>query len=126
MKYNYSLQVRYLPRQYTQLTIKKQDKSLLLVILTQELLVSPRNSNYQKFYPTTFPSLLDPKVGQPSGWVSKDGMWAAVPSDGRKFAIIHNGIVEHFAKNFEYAMIYIKKGIQKEKKNARSKLNRQK
>ena len=126
MKYNYSLQVRYLPRQYTQLTIKKQDKSLLLVILTQELLVSPRNSNYQKFYPTTFPSLLDPKVGQPSGWVSKDGMWAAVPSNGRKFAIIHNGIVEHFSKNFECAMIYIKKGIQKEKKNARSKLNRQK
>ena len=88
--------------------------------------MSTRNSNYQKFYPTPLPSLLDPKVGQRSGWVSKDGMWAAVPSDGRKFAIIHNGIVEHFAKNFEYAMIYIKKGIQKEKKDARSKLNRQK
>ena len=103
---------------------KKQKKLLLLVILTQELLVSLRNSNYQKFYPTTFPSLLDPKVGQPTGWVSKDGMWAAVPSNGRKFAIVHNGVIEHFAKNFEYAMIYIKKGIQKEKKNARSKLNR--
>ena len=88
--------------------------------------MSTRSSNYQKFYPTTFPSLLDPKVGQPSGWVSKDGMWAAVPSNGRKFAIIHNGIVEHFSKNFECAMIYITKGIQKEKKNARSKLNRQK
>jgi hypothetical protein len=50
-------------------------------------------------------------------------MWAAVPSNGRKFAIVHNGIVEHFSKNFECAMIYIKKGIQKEKKNARSKLN---
>ena len=66
---------------------------------------------------------LDAKVGQPNGWVSKDGMWAAVPSNGRKFAIVHNGIVEHFSKNFECAMIYIKKGIQKEKKNARSKLN---
>ena len=85
-----------------------------------------RKQNYQTFYPTTFPSLLDPKVGQPSGWVSKDGMWAAVPSNGRKFAIVHNGIIEHFSKNFECAMIYIKKGIQKEKKNARSKLNRQK
>ena len=86
-----------------------------------------RNSNnYQSFYPTTFPTLLDPKPDQPTGWVSKDGMWAAVPSDGRKFAIVHNGIVEHFSKNFECAMIYIKKGIQKEKKNARSKLNRQK
>ena len=53
-------------------------------------------------------------------------MWAAVPSDGRKFAIVHGGIIEHFSKNFECAMIYIKKGIQQEKKNARSKLNKQK
>ena len=86
-----------------------------------------RNSNnYQSFYPTTFPTLLDPKPDQPTGWVSKNGMWAAVPSDGRKFAIVHNGIVEHFSKNFECAIIYIKKGIQKEKKDARSKFNRQK
>ena len=91
-----------------------------------EWLVLMRNSNYQKFYPTTFPSKLDPKLGQPSGYVTKDGMWAAVPSNGRKFAIIHNGDVEHFARNFECAMIYIKKGIQKEKKDARSKLNRSK
>ena len=83
-----------------------------------------RKVNYQTACHTTFPSLLDPKVGQPSGWVTKDGMWAAVPSNGRKFAIVHNGVIEHFAKNFGYAMIYIKKGIQKEKKDARSKLNR--
>ena len=83
-----------------------------------------RGDNYQSFYPTTFPSLLDAKVGQPTGWVSKDGMWAAVPSDGRKFAIVHNGIVEHFSKNFECAMTYIKKGIQQERKNARSKPSR--
>ena len=82
-----------------------------------------RGDNYQSFYPTTFPSLLDAKIGQPSGWVSKDGMWADVPSNGRKFAIVHNGIVEDFSKNLEGAMIYIKKGIQKEKKNARPKLN---
>ena len=79
------------------------------------------NSNYQTFYPTIFPSLLDPKVGQPSGYVTKDGKWAAVPSNGKKFAIVHNGIVEHFSKNYESAMIYIKKGIKKEKKNERSK-----
>ena len=72
-----------------------------------------RGDNYQSFYPTTFPSLLDAKIGQPSGWVSKDGMWAAVPSNGRKFAIVHNGIVEHFSKNFECAMIYIKKRYSK-------------
>ena len=80
--------------------------------------------NYKNYYPTTFPSLLDAKVGQPTGWVSKDGMWAAVPSNGRKFAIVPNGIVEHFSKNFECAMIYIQKGIKKEKKDARSKRRR--
>ena len=85
-----------------------------------------RKVNYQTSCPTTFPSLLDAKVGQPTGYVTKDGSWAAVPSNGRKFAIVHNGIIEHFSKNFECAMIYIKKGIQKEKKDARSKLNRQK
>ena len=83
-----------------------------------------KSVNYQKFYPTTFPSILDPKVGQPTGYVTKDGMWAAVPSDGRKFAIVHNGVVEHFSKNFDCAMTYIKKGIQKERKNARSKPSR--
>ena len=82
-----------------------------------------RKVNYQTSCPTTFPSLLDAKVGQPTGYVTKDGSWAAVPSNGRKFAIVHNGIIEHFSKNFECAMIYIKKGIQKEKKNARPKLN---
>ena len=102
----------------------KQDTVRLQEIQMQEFLESMRNSNYQKFYPTTFPSLLDPKIGQPSGYVTKDGMWAAVPSNGRKFAIVHNGIIEHFARNFECAMIYIQKGIKKEKKNARSKLNR--
>ena len=83
----------------------------------------PRKENYQTFYPKKIPSLLDAKVGQPTGWVSKDGMWAAVPSNGRKFAIIHNGIVEHFSKNYECAITYIKKGIQKEKKNARSRVS---
>ena len=84
----------------------------------------PRKQNYQTFYPTKFPTLLDPKIGQPNGYVTKDGMWAAVPSNGRKFAIIHNGIIEHFSKNFECAMIYIQKGIKKEKKDARTKSSR--
>ena len=78
--------------------------------------------NYQKFYPTQIPSLLDAKVGQPTGWVSKDGMWAAVPSNGKKFAIVHNGEVVHFAKNFDSAMTYIKRELKKSKKtNERSK-----
>tara|TARA_B100000963_G_C22214523_1_gene488817 strand:+ start:110 stop:343 length:234 start_codon:yes stop_codon:yes gene_type:complete len=74
------------------------------------------SSNYQKFYPTTFPSKLDPKLGQPTGYVTKDGMWAAVPSNGKKFAIVHDGEVIHFSRNFESAMTYIKKGIKTAKK----------
>ena len=46
-----------------------------------------RKVNYQTSCPTTFPSLLDAKVGQPTGYVTKDGSWAAVPSNGRKFAL---------------------------------------
>ena len=42
-----------------------------------------RGDNHQSFYPTKNLTLLDAKVGQPNGWVSKDGMWAAVPSNGR-------------------------------------------
>ena len=76
--------------------------------------------NYQKFYPTTIPSLLDAKVGQPTGYVTKDGMWAAVPSNGKSFAIVHNGEVVHFSKNFDCAMTYIKKELKKQKSNERS------
>ena len=77
-----------------------------------------RNSNnYQTFYKDA--------IKNKEGYVTKDGMWAAIPSNGKKFAIVHNGIVEHFSKNFECAMIYIQKGIKKEK-NARSKLNKSK
>ena len=57
-----------------------------------------RKVNYQTFYPTTFPSLLDAKVGQPTGYVTKDGSWAAVPSDGRKFAIVHNLSLIHISE----------------------------
>ena len=72
-----------------------------------------RGCNYQTFYPTKFPSLLDPKVGQPTGYVTKDGMWAAIPSSGRKFEIVHNGQIVHFARNFKSAMSYIKKELKK-------------
>jgi hypothetical protein len=54
-----------------------------------------RNSNnYQTFYKDA--------IKNKKGYVTKDGMWAAIPSNGKKFAIVHNGIVEHFSKNLEY------------------------
>ena len=37
-----------------------------------------------------FPSVLDPKPKNPLGYVTNDGLWAAV-SCGNKFMIIHNG-----------------------------------
>ena len=37
-----------------------------------------------------YPSIFDAKPKDPLGYVTNDGMWAAVPS-GKKFVIIHNG-----------------------------------
>lgn len=36
------------------------------------------------------PGILKPNPGNPLGYCTKDGMWAAVPF-GKKFIIIHNG-----------------------------------
>ena len=55
-------------------------------------------------------SLLNPKPGDPNGYVTKDGMWAAVPW-GKKFVILHNGQQIHTANNYRTAMTYIKKAM---------------
>jgi ABC-type uncharacterized transport system ATPase component len=52
--------------------------------------------------------LLNPKPGDPSGYVTKDGMWAAVPC-GKKFIILHNGQQVHTANNYKSAKTYIQK-----------------
>tara|TARA_B100002019_G_scaffold264050_1_gene252558 strand:- start:647 stop:895 length:249 start_codon:yes stop_codon:yes gene_type:complete len=56
-------------------------------------------------------SLLDPKVGDPDGYVTNDGMWAAIPWAGNKkgFCIIHNGRQVHDVKTYKQALAYIKK-----------------
>jgi hypothetical protein len=56
------------------------------------------------------PSVLNPKPGDPNGYVTKDGMWAAVPW-GKKFVIIHNGQQVHTANNYKLAKSYITKQI---------------
>jgi len=62
----------------------------------------PRNTNYQTFYKDA--------IDKKRGYVTKDGMWAAVPLIGsRKFAIIHNGEHIHTCRNFDYAKTYILK-----------------
>ena len=55
-------------------------------------------------------SILNPKPGDPNGYVTKDGMWAAVPW-GKKFVIIHNGQQVHTANNYKSAKTYIQKSV---------------
>ena len=59
--------------------------------------------------------LLDPTPGDPNGYVTKDGMWAAVPY-GKKFIIIHNGQQVHLANNYSTAKSYILKQVKASKK----------
>lgn len=54
--------------------------------------------------------LMNPKPGDPNGYVTKDGMWAAVPW-GKKFVILHNGQQIHTANNYRSALTYIKKAM---------------
>ena len=55
--------------------------------------------------------LLDNTQGDPDGYVTRDGMWAAVPWAGKRkgFAIIHNGRQVHDVKTYKQALAYIKK-----------------
>ena len=63
------------------------------------------------------PGILDPMPGDLEGYVTNDGMWAAVPIIGCKaFAIINNGSVVHEARNYTSAKSYILKEIKKSKK----------
>jgi len=55
-------------------------------------------------------SLLNAKPGDPNGYVTKDGMWAAVPW-GKKFVIVHNGFQVHQTTNLSAAKKYINKEI---------------
>ena len=63
------------------------------------------------------PGILDPIPGDPEGYVTNDGMWAAVPIiNSKKFAIIHFGSVVHTARNYTAAVNYILKERKKSKK----------
>ena len=55
--------------------------------------------------------LLDNTPGDPDGYVTRDGMWAAIPWAGKKkgFAIIHNGRQVHSVTTYKQALAYIKK-----------------
>jgi hypothetical protein len=59
--------------------------------------------------------ILNPKPGNPNGYVTKDGVWAAVPW-GKKFVIIHNGEQVHTASNYTTAKSYVLKQVKASKK----------
>ena len=69
--------------------------------------------DYRKFYPCPNKGILDPLCGSPEGYVTKDGMWAAIPSNGKKLAIVHNGDIVHIARNYQSAKNYILKNLKK-------------
>lgn len=58
--------------------------------------------------------LLNPKPSEPAGYVTKDGIWAAVPF-GKKFMILHNGEQIHVAGTLAVAKSYIQKQIKTSK-----------
>ena len=63
------------------------------------------------------PGVLDDTPGDPEGYVTNDGMWAAIPIIGSKaFAIINNGSVVHESRNYTAAKNYILKEIKKSRK----------
>ena len=61
-----------------------------------------RKENYQTFYRDA--------IKNKTGYVTKDGTWAAVPlMNSKQFAIIHNGERVHTCRNFDFARSYILK-----------------
>lgn len=69
------------------------------------------------------PGLLNPEPTDPQGYVTKDGMWAAVPW-GNKFVIIFNGEQVHTSNTLTTAKEYIQKKVKQtpRKKKASSSL----
>jgi hypothetical protein len=59
-------------------------------------------------------SLLNPKPGDPNGFVTKDYGWAAVPF-GKKFMTIHNGQQMEIHTNLTAAKKYIQQQIKTKK-----------
>ena len=63
--------------------------------------------------------ILKPIPSDPAGFVTKDGLWAAVPIQN-KFAILHKGEQVHVANNYKTAKSYISKQIKLSKKSTSS------
>jgi hypothetical protein len=60
--------------------------------------------------------ILEPEPSEPAGYVTKDGMWAAVPY-GNRFVIIHNGYQTQVCNTLETAKKHINSKIKATKKS---------
>ena len=80
-------------------------------------------SDYRKFYTCPNKDIFDPDGGQPEGYVSIDGSWAAIPIMGckKRLGIVHNGEWMKTCRNYNEAVSYIKKQISIEKKQLKKK-----
>ena len=66
------------------------------------------------------PSVLDEKPKDPLGYVTNDGMWAAVPlGNTRKFVIIHNGSQVKVLNTYKQSVDFINNQRKTTKKKSR-------
>ena len=66
------------------------------------------SADYRRFYKKA--------IEEETGYVTKDGDWAAVSLMGsKKFVIIHNGEQVHTSRNFDCAKTYILREKKKSK-----------
>ncbi len=61
------------------------------------------------------PGILDPRPKDPLGYVTNDGVWAAIPC-GKKFMIIHNGNQIKVLKTYKQSVDFIKNQLKTAKK----------
>ena len=67
-----------------------------------------------------YPSILDTKPKEPLGYITNDGMWAAVPlGNTRKFVIIHNGSQVKVLNTYKQSVDFINNQRKTIKKKSR-------
>lgn len=62
---------------------------------------------------------LNPIMGEPLGYTTKDGKWAAVPY-GKQFIILCNGEQVHLSKTLTLAKDYIQKKVKQTPRKRKS------
>ena len=63
------------------------------------------------------PGILDATPSDPLGYVTNDGMWAAVPC-GKKFMIIHNGSQVKVLSTYKQSVDFINNQLKSTKKRS--------